>query len=1277
MSKNISKFKFFFGIIIFGISIIALIISYFAFVKKKFPKILPPTGPTPSGRGTGESCSPDKNECQGDCVEIISSSSKGAGICMPSPEKGDLGGAAQYINVGDPIFIKSKNTNEDLWINSKSDPLLTTCKNLKDSAGLTISYGWPACTDPGTKSTVTIGSDGLRTGEGCQVMATPYCVKTTMGTESELCNDLDVQRRRLGVLTASSLAPPDTKIAPIKFGSVTLYFLWTMALTYEKKLLTGRSQPASWATRPPSISRVKWVWPSSWKSRWGNPFRPVWVYLMDRNCALSCFISNLEDCKCYDRACWDCAKAPPGQACQQPTTPKCATPEGASANTCAAGTYGSVQPENMKGYGYTDDQLKPYCRAQIRQAVNKFLHMVFKPFRSGVPPGMTQIATTERGRPLYLFSELWRFFCQHFGIVVGFPYDFAPFINPYSTEYFVEYGPNKGGGKPSAPPWEGDEEGDPFPFDAGEGTDFLTWFNTWVERRLTGIGGMFFLTPAQMQKMLYEGLMKNTAVILRIMEIYNSLKTYYDLVNSLPRASLQLEQARSYQLRIRNNKRLLQQLWVELAMAPFQNILKKFFSFSYYLQGQTHNTKVTDEVLNMALKLVQKSGQDQPPSAALGDMAKFGKLANMNKAEAYRKARANFKKEMDEVITSDLKKENILLPGEFVPLTSDNLEGFSKGVRCCGDIKQLRTLSLPANSTERAAISVALTSPANVPAGGKAGGGAGPVWTFEAVEDQITNVPIPGAGKQGVVVIDMADGAGAADVTWLGQHGLGNLLQVYDSGKTGVIAAVPADALGLTQVPTVLTFEALPVDPMAAGVTQTATVGLLPAAASGADTPWNPQGFPLSQPGIDENGHAVAYLTVADTTPSGSELTILTYPYYCTADPTVGEPHVEYEWICVFAGITFHAAGDDVGDGAMMGVRAGAIGAWRPFRGIIQPGETKNDKQLGHLALFGAGPDDVGDDWNLFVALAKVLIPDRSEKSVTNTFCSLPLTLLTILLNDMIDDPDIQAVLAQFPNLRSMCYRFWAMFPSILTFKPVPTATLPNCATPSTLTPAVVKALLQFIAEQWTNEAKCVGNKYPTFPESLKSLEFCWPDAVTGYKKPVSCEGLMLMPSGPLRFKDFIYNWYPRQFKRIRRFNGIRMPGMRAAAIEQADLLPYGWMIVIKKVGKKSRFIYKNMYTGETIDNLPLFPASDQMGMSNDLRPLPPGWERLAPNQYLGEYVLQACFKNKYTGEKIAHFPLYMASETKGHSMDILLLQLAEDECDPNSKPPDYDCGGD
>ena len=248
-----------------------------------------------------------------------------------------------------------------------------------------------------------------------------------MGTESELCENLNVQRRQLGVLTTSSLAPPDTKISPIKFGSVTLYFIWTMALTYDKKLLTGRSPPASWATLPPSISRVKWVWPSSWKSRWGNPFRPVWVYLMDKNCALSCFISNLEDCKCYDRACWDCAKAPSGQACQQPTTPQCATPEGASANTCAAGTYGSVQPENMQGYGYTDDQLKPYCREQIRQAVNKFLHMVFKPFRSGVPPGMTQIATTERGRPLYLFSELWRFFCQHFGIVVGFPYDFCPF----------------------------------------------------------------------------------------------------------------------------------------------------------------------------------------------------------------------------------------------------------------------------------------------------------------------------------------------------------------------------------------------------------------------------------------------------------------------------------------------------------------------------------------------------------------------------------------------------------------------------------------------------------------------------------------------------------------------------------------------------------------------------------------------------------------------------------------------------------------------------------
>ena len=73
---------------------------------------------------------------------------------------------------------------------------------------------------------------------------------------------------------------------------------------------------------------------------------------------------------------------------------------------------------------------------------------------------------------------------------------FAPFINPYSTEYFVEYGPNKGGGKPSAPSWKGDEEGDPFPFDAGEGTDFLTWFNTWVERRPYWNWGNVFLNTS-------------------------------------------------------------------------------------------------------------------------------------------------------------------------------------------------------------------------------------------------------------------------------------------------------------------------------------------------------------------------------------------------------------------------------------------------------------------------------------------------------------------------------------------------------------------------------------------------------------------------------------------------------------------------------------------------------------------------------------------------------------------------------------------------------------
>ena len=88
MNKNISKFKIIFGIIIFGISIIALILSCLVYTKEKPPKILPPTGPAPpTGRRTGENCSPDKNECQGECVEMISSSSKSTGICMPFPRK--------------------------------------------------------------------------------------------------------------------------------------------------------------------------------------------------------------------------------------------------------------------------------------------------------------------------------------------------------------------------------------------------------------------------------------------------------------------------------------------------------------------------------------------------------------------------------------------------------------------------------------------------------------------------------------------------------------------------------------------------------------------------------------------------------------------------------------------------------------------------------------------------------------------------------------------------------------------------------------------------------------------------------------------------------------------------------------------------------------------------------------------------------------------------------------------------------------------------------------
>ena len=103
MIKNISKFKILFGIIIFCISIIALILSCLVYTKKQiYSKSF--TEPTTSDagqigkRGLGVICSAN-NDCESNfCDNSYLQSS----ICMPPPVED-----SPYINVGDPIFIKS------------------------------------------------------------------------------------------------------------------------------------------------------------------------------------------------------------------------------------------------------------------------------------------------------------------------------------------------------------------------------------------------------------------------------------------------------------------------------------------------------------------------------------------------------------------------------------------------------------------------------------------------------------------------------------------------------------------------------------------------------------------------------------------------------------------------------------------------------------------------------------------------------------------------------------------------------------------------------------------------------------------------------------------------------------------------------------------------------------------------------------------------------------------------------------------------------------------
>ena len=509
MSKNISKFKIIFGIIIFCISIIALILSCLVYTKEKPPKIF--TGPAGivDKKGLGVICSAN-NDCEsGFCDSYLQAS-----VCM-QPKVED----SPYINVGDPIFIKSKNTNEDLWINSKSDPLLTTCKNLKGSAGLTISYGWPACTDQGTKSTVTIGSDGFRTGEGCQVMATPYCVDSIMPAESQMCNLLTQQKRRL-FKYVPTVAPPGNKIT-ITPEKITFNFLWTLTVTWA----------ASSSTNPP-LSSVFWNWPNTWRSRNNKPFAGVWVRVMPQNKALNCLIQTLKECTCTDINCWECRKKKLGDPCQVPPDSGLASCAVSTSGDCSVGTYDEMSGWadasasdwsvlwNPKNPGKVSDMpLKKYCSVQLDMVIDTWITMIFEDFETS--PGMTRITTTG----LYPFSQIWAHICQHAGIAIAFPMNFDSFTN--KQEYFREYscmgGGKSGGGGGGGKSGGG---GDRIPF-GGWTTGFGEWMLYYAKTTFQGIGDLFLTTEKFTKFFLKMCMQKHAPLLQEITKIYEMIDEFF------------------------------------------------------------------------------------------------------------------------------------------------------------------------------------------------------------------------------------------------------------------------------------------------------------------------------------------------------------------------------------------------------------------------------------------------------------------------------------------------------------------------------------------------------------------------------------------------------------------------------------------------------------------------------------------------------------------------------------------------------------------------------
>ena len=580
MSKNISKFKIFLSIIIFCISIIALILSCLVYTKKKiYPKSFTGAAGAVGKKGLWINCSAN-NECQsGLCTNSCPSCDK---ICMPPPIS-----PPPYINVGDPIFIKSKNTDEDLWINSKSDPLLTTCKNLKGSTGLTISYGWPACTDPGTKSTVTIGSDGFRTGEGCQVLATPYCGPNGMPSEPLMCNLLTEQKRRLFAVKIQELSPSGESYSWTRAGQKH-NFLWNLSLAW------GNSR----------ISRIFWNWPDTWRSRNKKPFAGVWVRILPRNCALNCFIESLDDCTCTDSNCWECRKRTLNDPCPAPQNKNNLSSCETSSAPCLSGSYD--QPEGLLGWVVPRSPPRPlpldnweklwypkettvvsdvpigvYCSSRLDNAINKFCDMIFQDFdaRPGWPsdpPNQHELPPTGTTRitnsGLYPFSQIWAHICQHAGIAIAFPTTFDSIVK--SQEYFREYacmGGGAGGGG-------GDD--DPFPY-GGYTTQFADWMFDYAKTLLEGIGDTFVVTAQFMKSTLRQAMQKHASLIQEIVKIYKEIDEFAALVDKGSGPSGEYHEpppefaawyGRMYPIASKLMERL-QKLWVRFWMKVFQHFM--------------------------------------------------------------------------------------------------------------------------------------------------------------------------------------------------------------------------------------------------------------------------------------------------------------------------------------------------------------------------------------------------------------------------------------------------------------------------------------------------------------------------------------------------------------------------------------------------------------------------------------------------------------------------------------------------------------------------------